>query len=86
MLMTKVPLHGIDSVMPHSVLRPAKPSPCLLNRSRFKSDGLIEVHQLGVESLDLLSLRIGDAEALQIQWSPGQAIDFFPARDASGIH
>ena len=87
MWLTNLPFHGIYSVVPHSVVWLTKPSPCRLHWPWFKSDGSsVKLHQLGVEGLDILCLSVGDAEALQIQQSPGQVINFLPARDASRIY
>lgn len=68
-------------------LRPSKPPSCLLHRSELEGDGaFVKLQQLGVEGLDFLGSGIGDEDALKLQQSPGQVINFLPARDASGVN
>ena len=45
-----------------------------------------KLQQLGVEGLIFLGLGIGDEDALKLQQSPGQVINFLPASDASGVN
>ena len=45
-----------------------------------------KLQQLGVERLIFLGLGIGDEDALKLQQSPGQVINFLPASDASGVN